>query len=76
MDCRSMQERQESKQGSPGRLVRFSNHLIYTRSCLSPAQQDWLPEKNRGHIHTHGINPADIHTIGRETVMCKFCFFL
>lgn len=39
------------------------------------AQQDWLPEKTRGHIHTHEINPADIHTIGRGTVMCRFCFF-
>lgn len=62
-----------SKQGSLGCLVKFSNHLIYTRSCLSPATGLVARENSRS--HTHEINLADLHTIGRDTVMCKFCFF-
>lgn len=68
-------ECKRSKQGSPGRLVRFSNHLIYTRSCPSPAQQDWLPEKTRGHIHTE--QTLQISTPLEKRPLCvDFVFFV
>lgn len=57
--CRqcSTQERQESKQGSSGRLLRFSNHLIYTRSCFSlrVPHATGLVARENSRSHTHEI---------------------
>lgn len=77
--CRqcSMQERQESKQGSSGRLVRFSNHLIYTRDCFSlrVPQATGLAVRENSRSHTHDIPCRFPHHWKGSRYVLNFCFF-